>query len=145
MATQGSDSADALCLQADRLSRDPKQHSSRAQPGFLQHASGKWRSPELHARIIELFTRAIELNPRDQSLRHRRAVEHLHMGEIDAAQQDFDALMAVDPGHAATPLAIWISLRRADRPRAQHHLDALNAVNRKKGLPIQTLDDFDWL
>ena len=136
--------SDDYAFAADKLSRGKKGYSDVEKPGYLKHAQGRWRSPELHAEILSLFTRAYELNPKETGTLYRRALEKLLVDDVAGAEADLSALAAVGSPHATGSLPIWISLRKNDRKTAQQYLDSLNVVNKQRGVPKQKLADFEW-
>ena len=143
--TDSSESADTLMVRADKLSRGKTGHVDQPRDGYLKHASGRWRSPELHAQILELFTLAFERQPAQGAALHRRALEHLNVGDAAAAEADQRQLAAMGSPLGRGILPIQVHLKKGDRKAAQQHLDALNVENKAKKLPKQTLADFEWL
>lgn len=136
--------SDECCIQADKLSRGKKGYSDSEKPGYLKHAAGRWRSPELHAEILGLLTRAFELNPKDSGPLYRRALEKLYVNDLSGAEADLLQLAGMGSPYATGSLPIWVCLRRGDRVAAQKHLDNLNVENKKKRIPKQKLTDFEW-
>ncbi len=143
MASPGD--AQALYQRADSLSRGKTGYADKPRDGYLPHASGRWRSPELHAQILDLFTQSYALAPLQGAALHRRALEHLNVGHVDAAQADQRQLAAMDSAYGRGVLPILVFLKKGERKVAQQHLDLLNVENKAKGLPKQTLADFEWL
>lgn len=143
--TEKQESADELWIRADKLSRGKAGHVAQPREGYLKHASGQWRSPELHAQILELFTRSFQAQPTHGKALHRRALEHLNVGDHAAAEADQQQLAAMDSPLGRGILPILIHLKKGDRKTAQQHLDLLNVENKAKKLPKQTLADFEWM
>ena len=143
MPTPSAPTTDACIRQAFKLANGKAGHAPTAKPGYLKHASGRWRSPEMHEQILAAYTQAHALEPKNDFAIYSRALEHMHVGHFDLAEQDLAQLVAAGSNYAIGTLPVNLYLHKGDRPTANKHLDVLNARNKAKGLPRQTLADFE--
>jgi hypothetical protein len=135
--------ADALFSEAERLARGKTGHAAQAKPGFIRLADGRWRSAELHARILDLYGRADQLFPANGLALYRLALEALGAGDFEGADARQRQLAERGSSYAGPYLPIWIALARGDKASAKRHLDALNAENKRLGRPRNSLRDFE--
>lgn len=84
--------ARAVALQAQALPRD--------NPVVLDSLAGVMTRLDEPALALELFDRAIELDPGHASLYFNRALAHRQFGQVEAAAADLEACLARQPGHA---------------------------------------------
>jgi predicted Zn-dependent protease len=134
---------DTLMRLAQKLVTGKAGHSPTQKPGYLHHASGRWRSPEMHEKILAAYSEAHQLEPRNDFALFSRALEHMHVGHYELAERDLTSLAEAGSAYAIGTLPVNLYLHKGDRRTAQKHLDALNAKNTAKGLPRQTLADFE--
>ncbi|TWO68908.1 hypothetical protein FN976_21165 [Caenimonas sedimenti] len=62
---------------------------------------------------------------------------------LDLAEQELARLVAAGSTYAIGMLPVNLYLHKGDRATVKKHLDTLNARNKAKGLPPQTLADFE--
>jgi tetratricopeptide (TPR) repeat protein len=79
--------AEAAALRQSRFD-DAAMHSDA---GTLLHEAGDHRS------ALEHYTRAIELDRAGAQYRYNRAAVHRYLGDVEAAERDFDAAIALQP------------------------------------------------
>jgi hypothetical protein len=141
--TTSSKNSDACMRQAQKLASGKPGHAPASKPGYLKHASGRWRSPEVHAQIIAAYSEAYALEPGNHFALYSRALEHMHVAHFDLAERDLEQLLTCGSAYGIGTLPVNLYLHMRDRASAQKHLDILNASNKTKGLPRQTLADFE--
>jgi hypothetical protein len=134
---------DGLMRKAQKLSMGKAGHAPAQKPGYLKHASGRWRSPQLQEEIIAAYTAAHAAEPKNDFALYSRALEHMNVGHYDLAEQDLDRLLAAGSAYAVGTLPVVLYLRKKDRKTAQQHLDILNGQNKAKGLKPQKLAAFE--
>lgn len=137
--------ADALFRAAEKLARGKSGHSTSPVTGHLKHTDGRWRSPETHERVLDLYRQADQAQPKPGFARYRMALEKLYVGDLDGAEAERQVLLERGSSYAGPYLPIWIALARRDKAAAKRLLDELNAENKRKGLPLNSLGDFELL
>jgi hypothetical protein len=139
--------ADRLSAQAEKLANGKAGHSPTPKPGFLKHRDGRWRDPALHAKVIATYTAAIEADAasgnREGFSLFRRGLEHLYVGHYDLSRQDLDALRAMGSKYADGSYPIWLALAAGDKAEAKRCLEIVNAANKAKGRPRNSLSDYE--
>lgn len=83
-----------------------------------------------HARAVTAFRRAIAQAPRQASHRFNLATSLVAMGDIDAAEQEFESCIALDP--ACWRAHLSLSQLRRQTPAA-HHVERLLALLSRHG------------
>jgi Tfp pilus assembly protein PilF len=106
--------ARAVALQAVALPRD--------KPVVLDSLAGVLARLDEQALALELFDRAIALDPDHASLYFNRALAHRQFGQIEAAENDLEACLARLPGH---PKAHWALATLRGQDLAGNHVARL--------------------
>jgi tetratricopeptide (TPR) repeat protein len=109
--------ARAIAMQALALPRD--------KPVVLDSLAGVLTRLDEPALALELFDRAIELDPDHASLYFNRALAHRQFGQAEAAERDLEACLARHPGH---PKAHWALATLRTQDLAGNHVPRLRRL-----------------
>lgn len=98
---------------------------SPVDPPTLDTLGVVYTQANAHARAIELFRRAAALMPTQAHHRFNLATSLIFAGEIDAAEQELETCLALDPEHWKAYLTL-AQLRR--QTPEHHHLERLQSL-----------------
>lgn len=134
-----------LHTEAIKLQMDRKFHSAIPRPGYIPIQMGSFRDAEVHRRIVDLLSRAIELAPGIDYYVYLRAGVHLGARDFEAALSDYNAVIGRGGEYAkhAHEGLISLFLTRGEKAKAKAILAQVNVGEARASHQAKKLRDFE--